>query len=105
MKVFKETDNAAWFVVRCIILAVVIAFTYYGFIEKQPCDLDLVFSSCNLTGTWGDWLGVPLFYASALIMSGVPKWFGVEWFNPTGGSYYGIVFAAGAAGILLFWFY
>ena len=105
MKVFKDDDSGEFMIVRIIVGAVLLLFTYYGFIEKQPCDLDGEFLSCNLTGTWGDWVGVPLFYLCGLVLAGVPKLFGIEWFNPEGGSYYWVVFVAGALGILSFWFF
>lgn len=104
MKIFKDNENAEWFIVRAIVLAVMILFTYYGFIEKHPCDLDAIFPSCRLTPfTTLDLIGCVLFYLGCLILAGVPKWFGLEWFNPEGGSYYWIVFAYMVLGVILIW--
>ena len=101
---WTDKEDSEFMIVRIIVLAVLVLFTYYGFFDKQPCDLDAIYLSCRLTGSVADWIGCVLFYGGSLVLAGVPRWFGVELFNPTGSSLYNILtFVAMAAGIILIW--
>jgi len=51
-----------------------------------------------------DFIGCVLFYGAAAVIAGVPKFFGVEIFNPTGSAKWNIITGlAGALGIVLIW--
>ncbi len=100
-----KDEKGAWLVVRGIILLVVGLFTYYGFFNQQPCDIDAIYLSCRLNPfTAFDLIGCVLFYAGSLVLMGVPKLFGIEPFNPTGSSLWNIVtFVGMAIGLVLIW--
>ena len=100
-----KDEKSAWMIVRGIVALVVFLFTYYGFFEKQPCDIDAIYLSCRLNPfTVFDLIGCVLFYGAAAMIAGVPKLFGVEIFNPTGSAKWNIITGlAGALGIVLIW--
>ena len=99
----SNNEKNAWIVVRLILLLIAFLFVLYGLFLKQPCDLDAVFLSCRLTGTWGDFLGGALFLTGLVTMSGIVKGFD-NLSNPPNTSLGNLlVFAATALGIVLFW--
>ena len=104
MKVYKDDDSSEFMIVRIIVGAVLLLFTYYGFFDKQPCDIDAIYLSCRLNPfTVWDFIGCCLFYGGSLVLAGVPKLFGANWFNPTGSSYYWVVFVSMVGGIVMIW--
>lgn len=100
-----KDEKSTWMIVRAIVLLVVGLFTYYGFFNQQPCDIDAIYLSCRLNPfTVFDLVGCILFYGAAAVMAGVPKWFGIEIFNPTGSAMWNIITGvAGVLGVVLIW--
>jgi len=100
-----KDEKGTWAVVRGIILLCVGLFTYYGFFNTQPCDIDAIYLSCRLNPfTTFDLIGCILFYGAAAVMAGVPKLFGIEIFNPQGSALWNIVtFVGGVIGVVLIW--
>lgn len=98
-------EKSTWMVVRGIVALCLFLFTYYGFFETQPCDIDAIYLSCRLNPfTTFDLIGCVLFYGAALVLAGVPKLFGVEIFNPQGSALFNIItFVLGVAGVVLIW--
>lgn len=104
MKVFKDNDEGEFMIVRIIVLTCAALFTYYGFFETQPCDLDAIYLSCRLTGSVWDWIGCFLFYTGCVFLIGIPRYFGLELYNPENSSAFNIItFVAMAIGIILIW--
>lgn len=104
---YDKDEAIAWIVVRSIIGAVATLFIIYGLILKQPCDSDAVFTSCRLTGSVGDYIGVPLFLLGCFTISGWPEalFKGFKYlYTPINSNGYAILaFVATALGIVLFW--
>ena len=100
-----KDEKSTWMIVRAIVLLVVGLFTYYGFFNQQPCDIDAIYLSCRLNPfTVADFIGCVLFYGAAAVIAGVPKWFGIELFNPTGSAMWNIITAVvGIGGVALIW--
>ncbi len=64
-------------VVRIGLLAIVLLFTLYGFVIKQPCDIDEQYLWCRLHPmSILQVVGVIGFYLGAFLLSGIwQKWF------------------------------
>ncbi len=93
------------FIPSLVALAVAFLFTYFGFIETQPCDLDAIFLSCRLNPfTLFDLIGCVLFYGGCLLISSLPLLEKVELYNPEGSSAWNIAFfVAMVGGVVLIW--
>jgi hypothetical protein len=100
-----KDEKGLWLAARIVILLVVVLFTYYGFLNVKPCDIDRAYLSCRLHPfTLGDLIGCILFYGGAAVLAGVPSLFGVELFNQEGSRKWNIItFIALVAGIVLIW--
>lgn len=100
-----KDEKGLWMAARVLILLIVGLFTYYGFFNQQPCDIDAIYLSCRLNPfTVFDFIGCVLFYGAAAVIAGVPKFFGIEIFNPTGSAMWNIITGvAGVLGIVLIW--
>ena len=98
-------EKSVWTIQRSILILVLVAFDIYALFFKPECGIDNAFLSCVLKGTWGDWIGVPLFHLGALTMMGVFP--GLKnMVSPVGsasGNY--MIGAVLAVSIILFWLF
>ena len=87
-------------VVLCVVL-----FTAYGFLIPQVCDIDQVYLWCRLHPiSFFDLVGLVLFYAGALVLSGIPLVEKLELFNDENSSKWNVIaFAGMVLGIILIW--
>lgn len=97
------SEKTVWTIGRVILSAVVVLFVLFGFIFKQPCDIDKIYLSCRLTGTIADWIGSIGFLASVVWLSGIMKGFAHLQSPPGSTSGNLIAFAVAAISVLLFW--
>lgn len=99
----NKDEAVAWAVVRSILLLVAFLFIGYLLWWKQPCDVDAVFLNCRITGTWGDYIGIPVFFFGLFVMSGIHKGFS-NLMNPPNSSKWNIIlFVAMVMSVVLFW--
>lgn len=102
-----KTDKAfnMKFIPSFIALLVAFLFTYFGFFETQPCDLDAIFLSCRLNPfTIFDLIGCTLFYGGCLFIALAPLLEKFELYNPEGSSAWNIgLFVSMVLGITLIW--
>lgn len=105
MENLDKDEKRTWMIVRVIVLAVAVLFTYFGFFNTQPCDLDAVYLSCRLNPfTVGDFIGCALFYSGCVVLAGVPALLGFQLWNPRNSSMWNIIFGVGAVlGVVLIW--
>ena len=85
---------------RIAVGAILVVFTLFAFVIKQPCDIDKIYLWCRVHPlTIIDILGLILFYGGGALMVGFK-----ELSNEAGSSKWNfIIFGAMAAGILLIW--
>lgn len=88
-----------------VVLIFAILFTYFGFFEPQPCDLDAIYLSCRLNPFTGfDLVGCILIYLGCALVSCLPVLEKLELYNPEGSSAFNIAaFAGMVIGITLIW--
>jgi hypothetical protein len=84
---------------------VLFMFILLGFVIKQECDIDAEYLWCRLHPfTIGDVIGVPLFVAGAVLISGLLPYMGINLYNPANSSQWNIIsFIGMLVGIILFW--
>lgn len=100
-KINNMTEKKTWLIVRIIVAAIVVLFTVFAF-SNQPCDLDAVYLSCRVTGSFGDILGFIMFYGFAAYVGGFLKLLGFDpWSNKSEANY--VAFAVGVLGVILIW--
>jgi len=85
---------------RIAVGAILVVFTLFAFVIKQPCDIDKIYLWCRVHPlTIIDILGLILFYGGGALMMGFK-----ELSNEARSSKWNfIIFGAMAAGILLIW--
>ena len=88
-----------------VVVLVAFLFTYFGFFETQPCDLDAIYLSCRLNPfTAFDLIGCTLFYGGCVLASCLPVLEKFELYNPEGSSAYNIgAFVGMVLGVTLIW--
>lgn len=101
-KAFKETTEFEKWAPRILMGAILIIFTVMGFFVKQPCDIDRVYLWCRLHPmSFGDIIGLILFYGSCLFLSGILP---VKLYNPANSSKWNFIFfSVLAVAIILIW--
>ena len=84
---------------------IVLIFTLFGFVIKQPCDIDGIYLWCRLHPlSVGDVIGLILFYGGAVLLSGVWQRFGIELWNEEHSVTWNLVsFGLLAFGTILIW--
>ncbi len=102
-KKMTKDDRVGMWVARIACLVIAIVFILFGLVFKQPCDIDAIYLSCRLTGSFGDWLGCIMFFGGLVLMSGiVPST--RDWTNAPNSSALGIgLFVLMVIGIVLLW--
>lgn len=103
-KVWKDNEDFAWMIVRVILLLVVLAFTFFGFVFKQDCDLDAIYLWCRLHPlSIADIIGCILFYGGAFLLSGLWEKYFTLWEEENTTKWNTITFAGLVLGIVLIW--
>ncbi len=68
-----KDERFVYAIMRGILLLVAVAYVVFLF-NKQPCNsIDKEFLSCNVTGSWGDWVGSIIFIGGLVWLSGIFK--------------------------------
>jgi hypothetical protein len=107
MSIYKDSEDKEFGIVRAIVGLCAILFTYFGFFHKPEGagDFDRIMLWDRLHPfTFGDWVGVPLFYAFCLVLMGIPQKLLGKLYNPAGSSQWNLIgFAVGVLSIVLIW--
>ena len=103
-KAFKDSEKGAWTVVRVIVGLAAILFTLFGFIIKQPCDIDQIYLWCRLHPmSVFDYIGIILFYAGCFMLTGLWKNMFTLWEEENTAKWNWIIFFGTVAGVILIW--
>ena len=88
-----------------IVALILIIVDYMGFFANVACDIDRVNLACRLHPfTTGDFFGLVLLHAGALLLGGITKLFNIDLMNPTGSIFWQYVSIGGiVVGAVLIW--
>ncbi len=98
------SESKTWLAIRIFLGVIVLLFTLFGFVIKQPCDIDEVYLWCKLHPmSLLQVVGVIGFYAGAFALSGLwQKYFTL--YNEVNSSKWNFIFfGAIALSIILIW--
>jgi hypothetical protein len=98
------TEKRLSLLVKLVTVGIAVLMTVMAF-SNQPCDIDAVYLSCRVTGSFGDVLGFILFYGFVAVISGlankVIRLLGYEY--TMGAGVNAAAAAAGVLGVILIW--
>lgn len=95
-----KDEKIVYLVMRIIVGLVALAYILFGFVFKQPCDIDQQYLSCRITGSFWDWLGTILFVGGCVSLSGALNWV----YKVKGNVSMAIIGIATVLGALIVWF-
>lgn len=101
----KQKEKRQQFIGMGIVGLAVILFIVLGFLVEQSCDIDKQYLYCRLHPmSFGDIIGLPLFFGGAILISGLLPFLRINLYNPANSALWNwISFGAMALGVILIW--